>query len=64
MVECVTYADGIKYKGGVYQAKWHFLNFAYYDDGTADDYTFKAPTHNITEAMEGLTMWLNKEKGW
>jgi hypothetical protein len=65
MVECVCYADDIKYKGGVYQSTWHFLNFAYFDKGgDIDDYRFKAPKHNITEAIDGLTKWINKEDGY
>jgi hypothetical protein len=25
-VECVTFADDIKYKGGSYQSPWHFID--------------------------------------
>jgi len=63
MVECTTYADDIKYHGGAYQSQWHFLNIPYYDDpgSKPSDYKFKAPTHNITEAMDGIVAWLNKK---
>jgi len=65
MVECVCYADDIKYKGGVYQSQWHFLNFPFFDQGGGmDDYRFKYPAHNITEAIDALTMWLNKAEGY
>jgi len=65
MVECVCYADDIKYKGGVYQSQWHFLNIPYFDEGgDIDDYRFKYPKHNITEALEGIRMWMNEEEGY
>lgn len=65
MVECVCYADDIKYKGGVYQSQFHFLNIPHFDEGGGiDDYRFKYPKHNITEAIDALRMWLNVEDGY
>jgi hypothetical protein len=31
-VECVTFADNIKNKGGSYQSNWHFVDTPYYDE--------------------------------
>jgi len=65
LVECVCYADDIKYRGGVYQSYWHFLNIPYFDKGGGlEDYKFNAPKHNIIEAIEGVTKWLNREDGY
>jgi hypothetical protein len=32
-VECVTFADDIKYKGGSYQSGWHFIDTPFLDEG-------------------------------
>lgn len=65
MVECVLYADDIKYRGGVYQSTWHFLNLPYFDEGgDLQDFKFTYPKHNITEAIDAIRMWLNKESGY
>lgn len=31
-VECATFADKIKYRGGSYQSGWHFIDQPYIDD--------------------------------
>ena len=65
MVECATFADDIKAKGGAYQSGWHFIDQPYLDEGgSIDDYDFKFDDHNITEAMSGLTNWFNHKKGY
>ena len=66
MVECVTFADDIKYKGGSYQSSWHFIDQPYLDDGgTVADYPeFIPDTHNVTEAISAITNWINKENDY
>jgi hypothetical protein len=66
MVECVTFADDIKYKGGSYQSSWHFIDQPYLDDGgTEADYPeFIPDTHNVTEAISAITNWINKENDY
>lgn len=65
MVECVTFADDIKYKGGGYQSGWHFIDTPYLDQGgSIDDYNFTPDAHNVTEAITSLNSWFNKEDGY
>lgn len=33
LVECTTFADDIKRKGGGYQSGWHFIDTPYLDEG-------------------------------
>jgi len=57
-VECATFADDFKYKGGYYQKGWHFIDQPYLDEGgKISDYDFTADTHNVTEAINGLIGW-------
>jgi hypothetical protein len=38
-VECATFADEIKAKGGRFQAGWHFVDTPYLDEGnTIENY--------------------------
>lgn len=61
-VECVTFADDIKYKGGSYQSGWHFIDNPYLDQGgSIDDFDFKADEHNATEAISALVDWFNQK---
>jgi hypothetical protein len=65
MVECVTFADDIKFKGGSYQSGWHFIDTPFLDQGgDISDYNFTLEVHNITEALSGLKSWFNKEDGY
>lgn len=65
MVECVTFADDIKYKGGAYQSGWHFIDTPFLDEGgKISDYDFTFDTHNITEAITALSSWVNKDTGY
>lgn len=65
MVECTTFADDIKFKGGSYQSGWHFIDTPYLDEGgDISDYDFKPDEHNVTEALAGLKMWFNQEDGF
>jgi hypothetical protein len=63
MVECVTFADEIKHRGGSYQSPWHFIDTPFLDDGgTIHDYPdFIPDTHNVTEAIVAIKSWINKE---
>jgi len=61
-VECTTFADDIKGKGGSYQAGWHFIDTPFLDEGgKISDFDFKPDSHNVTEALTALTNWVNKE---
>ena len=32
-VECASFADEVKYKGGGWQSNWHFVDIPYFDQG-------------------------------
>ena len=65
MVECTTFADDIKYKGGGYQSGWHFIDTPFLDEGgKISDYNFTLDAHNITEAIDGITSWFNRDAGY
>ena len=59
MVECATFGDFIKYKGGSYQKGWHFIDVPYFDQGgDINDYPdFQLEEYNITVAVDGLNRW-------
>lgn len=62
MVECATFADFIKYKGGSYQKNWHFTDNPYLDQGgSISDYDITFDMHNVTDIMPGLANWLKEE---
>jgi hypothetical protein len=63
--ECATFADDIKYKGGMYQKGWHFIDEPLMDEGgKISDYNFTADSHNITEVIGALSNWFGKEDGY
>lgn len=65
MVECVTFGDDIKRKGGGYQSGWHFVDTPLLDQGgKISDFNFKPDAHNITEAIDGIVAWFNKDAGY
>ena len=65
MVECATFADDIKFKGGSYQKGWHFIDTPYLDEGgKISDYNFTFDDHNITEAISGIVDWFNQAPGY
>ena len=65
MVECTTYADDIKYKGGGFQSPWHFDDAPYLDQGgSIHDFNFTVPDHNNTEAINGIVGMFNKVSGY
>lgn len=49
-VECATFADEIKGRGGYWQSDWHFADFPYFDEGGSwnDWPKFKEEPHNVT----------------
>ena len=65
-VECATFADDIKYKGGNWQSEWHFIDMAYLDEGgDINDYdNYGASDHNITLAINQITAWLKGTPGY
>jgi hypothetical protein len=65
MVECVTFADDIKHKGGAYQSGWHFIDTPFLDEGgDISDYDFTYDTHNVTEAITAISQWVDKADGY
>ena len=66
MVECATFADDIKGKGGRWQSPWHFIDQPYLDQGgTIHDYPeFVPDTHNITEAISAIVAWFKHAPGY
>ena len=65
MVECVTFADDIKSKGGSYQSGWHFIDTPFLDEGgDISDYDFTFDAHNVTEAITAIKDWVNKADGY
>jgi hypothetical protein len=65
-VECSTYADDVKGKGGSYQAGWHFVDKPYLDEpGTKlSDFDFKFDKHDILETLTNIQMIITKESGY
>ena len=64
-VECSTFADDIKHKGGAYQSGWHFVDTPFLDEGgDISDYDFTFDEHNITEAITSISDWANKSEGY
>jgi hypothetical protein len=60
MVECTTFADDIKFKGGAYQNNWHFIDTPFLDEGgSISDFNFTMDAHNVTEAMNSIVSWFN-----
>lgn len=59
-VECASFADMVKYKGGGWQSNWHFVDIPYFDQGgNMNDYPeFKEDMMNITIAIPGIVDWL------
>lgn len=65
-VECSTFADEIKGKGGAFQSGWHFVDTPYLDQGgSVDDYPqFKFEEDNISKVIPGIVDWLKGSSGY
>ena len=65
-VECATFADKIKYRGGAYQSGWHFIDTPFLDEGgSISDYPeFVPDVHDVTEAIDSIKKWMAKEDGY
>jgi hypothetical protein len=65
-VECTTFADDIKYKGGSYQSMWHFIDTPFLDQGgdISDFPDFKIEEHTVVDVLGGLVDWINKENDY
>merc|ERR1712176_1562778 len=59
-VECATFADEIKHKGGSYQSGWHFVDNPYLDEdpNIADFPQWKWEPHNLTLVVPQIIDWL------
>lgn len=64
--ECTTFADDIKHSGGGYQSGWHFIDQPFMDEQPKNisAYNFTFDSHNITEALSGLSDWFNNKRGY
>ena len=60
-VECATFADEIKAKGGSWQSGWHFVDTPYFDKGGSEkDYpNFKPDPNSIDKAIPSLQEWIS-----
>ena len=64
-VECSVFADNIKRTFGSFQAGWHFIDTPYLDEGgKISDYNFTFDSHNVTEAMNAIKLWIQKADGY
>lgn len=62
-VECATFADEIKAKGGTWQSGWHFVDQPYLDEGgSINDYPgFKFDKDSIDLAIPDIIQWLSND---
>jgi hypothetical protein len=60
LVECATFGDDIKSKGGSYQADWHFVDTPFVDD--SGNYQIIPDKYNVTEAIDDILAWFNHGK--
>lgn len=60
-VECATFADEIKAKGGSWQSGWHFVDTPYFDKGGSEkDYpNFKPDADSIDKAIPSIQEWIS-----
>ena len=60
-VECATFADEIKAKGGAFQSGWHFVDMPYLDQGgSINDYPdFKFDTESVDKVIPAVIAWLS-----
>jgi hypothetical protein len=66
-IECATFADDIKYHGGMWQQGFHFIDYPFVDQPgkTAADYPGSdvIPANNIVAAINDITDWLSGKNG-
>ena len=64
-MECATFADEIKAKGGRFQSGWHFVDTPYLDEGDKiEDYPgFKFDKFSINKVIPALIDWLSEAEG-
>ena len=60
-VECATFADEIKSRGGTWQSSWHFVDTPYLDQGgSINDYPgFVFDKDSIDKAIPSIIDWLS-----
>lgn len=65
-VECSIWADDVKGRGGAFQAKWHFVDKAFLDQGDLIEEfpAFKGNDRNITDALNAIDMWFMEEDNY
>jgi len=57
-VECSTFADDIKYAGGMWQSDFHFVDLPFIEEGILSDYQIKRGSRNITQGIHDIVHWL------
>jgi len=59
-VECSTFADEIKSRGGTWQSGWHFVDLPYLDQGgSINDYPgFVFDEESVDKVIPAITDWL------
>ena len=65
-VECATFADLIKPKGGTWQSDWHFADYPYLDEGgSPDDYpNYHFDEECVDKAIPYIVDWLMNKPGY
>lgn len=65
-VECSTFADDIKSKGGSFQSGWHFIDTPFLDEGgSVEDYpNFKFEEDNVAAVIPAIIDWLQGKSGY
>jgi hypothetical protein len=65
-VECATFADEIKAKGGRFQAGWHFVDSPYLDQrDELENYPgFKFEEESIEKVIPALIDWLSETEDY
>ena len=64
-VECATWADEIKAKGGSFQSEWHFTDIPTLDQGgRLSDFDYTPQVHNVTQAIKEIKSWAKQEDGY
>ena len=65
-VECATFADEIKAKGGRFQSGWHFVDTPYLNEGDKiDNYpNFKFDEFSIEKVIPALIDWLSETEDY
>ena len=62
-IESATFADDIKYHGGMWQQAYHFKDIPWYETGEASDYPDPTTPRNLTVGLTNIVAWLSGKQG-